>query len=406
MDKSTQYFFVLLRSFLKETTPPKAREVEWEKIYKLARIHFVSGAVCVAIQKLNKENKPEEAILKKFNAAFVEACIRHEKQKKMYGEITEKLAEKKIKHIFFKGAIVKEYYPVKEMRILGDIDLLLHKQNQKAVKEALVEIGYKNISSSKSRNCWVYEKNGLSIDVHDTLMYREINKKADYIYYFEKAWENAAPINKGYNYELNIEFHLLYILTHMAKHFYGYGCGVRMFLDIAVIIDKFKEEIDFTYVWSELKKIKLDIFSKNIFSLCKRYFDVDISKAEKDEIFEMDDETFELISKYIVEGGTFGFNTRNIASSRIRKEYEKTSNRKLARIKALFGTIFLEYKSMKEQFPVLENFPFLLPCFWVVRGVLCITTRRQKTVHILKGFTEDPSEAEEAHEVMKKIGLF
>jgi len=406
MDESTQYFFALLRSFLKETTPPKAREVEWEKIYELARIHFVSGAVYVAIQKLSKENQPQEDILKKFKAAFFATVIRYEKQKEMSGEITEKLAEEKIQHIFFKGSIIKEYYPEKEMRTLGDIDLLLDKQNQEAAKKAFVEIGYKNISSSKSRNCWVYEKNNLTIDVHDKLMYREINKKADYIYYFEKAWENATPIDRGYTYELNLEFHLLFLLTHMAKHFYSYGCGVRMILDMAVILNKFKEEIDFTYVWRELKKIKLDIFAKNIFSICKKYFDVDISKTEKDENFEIDDNTFAMISKYIVEGGTFGFNNRNIASSRIRKEYEKTSNRKLAQIKALVGTIFLQYKIMKEQFPILENFPFLLPFFWVVRGFLCITTRRKRTVAILKGFTAEPSEAEEAYEVMKKIGLF
>ncbi len=198
----------------------------------------------------------------------------------------------------------------------------------------------------------------------------------------------------------------MFLLAHMAKHFYGYGCGVRMFLDIAVIINKFKEEIDFTYLWSELKKIKLDIFSKNIFFICKKYFGVDISKAEKGEPFEMDDTTFEMISKYIVEGGTFGFNNRNVASPLIRIEYEKTSNMKLAQIKALFRKIFLPYKSMKEQFSILENFPFLLLFFWVVRGFLCITTRREKTLGILKGLTAETSDAEEAYEVIKKIGLF
>lgn len=406
MDENTQYFFTLLRSFLNETTPPKAIEVEWLKIYELARLHFVSGAIYVAIQKLNNENQPKEDILKKFKAAFFVTFMRHEKQQKMSGEITEKLAEEKIKHIFFKGSVVKEYYPVKEMRTLGDIDLLVHKQNQVAAKKAFVETGYKNIFSSKSSGYWIYEKNNLRIDVHDTLMYGEINKKADYGYYFEKAWENATPTDKGYKYELNIEFHLIFLLTHMAKHFYNHGCGVRMILDIAVIIKKFQEAIDFTYLWSELKKIKLDIFAKNIFSICKKYFDLDISITKNGENFEIDDKTFELISKYIVEGGTFGFNNRNITSPIIRKEYEKTSNRKLAQIKALFGKLFLQFKDMKKEFTILENFPFLLPFFWIVRGFLCITTRRKRTIRILKELIAEPSGAEESYEVMKKIGLF
>ena len=405
MDNNTQYFFALLRSFLHQTTPPKAIEVEWKKVYELARIHFLSGAVYEAIQKLNKENQPEEDLLKKFKAAFFTTCIRYEKQKKMLWEITKKLSEEKIPHIFLKGSVVKEYYPVKEMRILGDIDLLLHKQNQEAAKEALVEIGYTNISSSKSGGCWGYKKNNLRIDVHGTLMYSEINKKADYVHYFEKAWENATPTDKGYTYELNMEFHLIFLLAHMAKHFYDHGCGVRMILDIAVIISKFQEGIDFTYVWCELKKIKLDVFAKNIFSICKKYFYVDISKTEKGEKFEIDDTTFEMLSKYIVEGGTFGFKNRKITSPIVRKEYEKTSIRKLARIKAFFGKLFLQHKEMKKEFPILENLPFLLPFFWVVRGFLCITTRRKRTIRILKELIAEPSEAEESYEVMKKIGL-
>jgi hypothetical protein len=112
-----------------------------------------------------------------------------------------------------------------------------------------------------------------------------------------------------------------------------------------------------------------------------------------------------MISKYIVEGGTFGFNNRTSSSSIIRKEYEKISNRKLAQIKALFGKIFRYDYSTKKEFPILENFPFLLPFFWVVRGFLCITTKRKRTARILKELTAEPSGAEESYEVMKKIGL-
>jgi len=401
MDTNTQYFFALLRSFLNETKPPKAIDVEWEKIYELAHIHLVSGAVYVAIQKLNKENQPEEAILKKFKASFFATLVKYEKQKKMHGEITKKLSEEKIKHVFLKGSIVKEYYPVKEMRTLGDIDILLHKQNQATAKKALVEVGYKNIISSKSTGYWIYKKNNLRVDVHDTLMYSEINKKADYIYYFEKAWENTIPIDRGYKYELTLEFHLIFLLAHMAKHFYDYGCVVRMFLDIAVILNKFNEKIDFTYLWRELKKIKLNTFSKNVFFLCEKYFDLDISKIEKSEKFEVDDTTFELISKYILEGGT----KRAFTTPIIRKEYEKTSNMKLAQIKAFFRKIFLPYTEMKKGFPILENLPFLLPFFWVVRGFLSITTKRKRTISILKELTSKPSGAEESYEVIKKIGL-
>ncbi len=406
MDANTQYFFALLRSFLKETTPPEAFEVEWEKIYKLSRIHRVSGAVYVAIQKLNKEDQPEENILKKFLTEFVAAVVSYQKQKKGCEEITVKLEEEKIQHIFLKGSVVKEYYPVTAMRTLGDIDILIHKDDQEAAKKAFVEIGYNNLSCKPDKT-WDYEKNNLRVEVHDKLIYScEINKRADYVAYFDKVWENANPMGKGYSYELSPEFNLIYLLTHMAKHFCYSGCGVRMFLDIAVIMIKFNEAIDFNYVWCELKKIKLDIFAKNIIAICKKYFDIDISKTEQDDKFEIDDETLEIISRNIVEGGVFGLNSGIVLSYKIRKEFDKTSNMKLAKIKILFGVLFLNYKNMIQFYPVLENYPFLLPLFWVVRGFQCILTRRKRSVGILKELTSEPSGgAEESYEVIKKIGL-
>jgi hypothetical protein len=404
MDSNTQYFFVLLRSFLKEATPPKAIEVEWENIYKLARIHAVSGAVYVAIQKLNKEAQPKDDILKKFKNDFIATFIRYHEQKKGCDEITVKLEEEKIQHIFLKGSVVKEYYPVKAMRTLGDIDLLIHKDDQEAAKKVLVKIGYNNLSCLPSGRPWEYEKNNLRVEVHYKLIYSgEINNKADYGAYFGKVWENANPRDKGYRYELSLEFNLIYLITHMAKHFCYSGCGVRMFLDIAVIMIKFNEKINFYYLWRELKKIKLDIFAKNIFAICKKYFDIDISKTEQDENFEIEDKNYDIISSYIIEGGAFG--NKSFYNYIIRQEYEKKASMKLAQTKLLFRVVFLEYKEMKKSFPVLENFPFLLPFFWVVRGFLCILTRRKSTVGILKELTAEHSEAEESYEVIKKIGL-
>lgn len=405
MDDKTQYFFALLRSFLHETAPPKAIEVEWEEIYNLAHIHHVSGAVYVAIQKLNKEEQPKEDILEKFKAEFFGAFIMYQKQKKVCDEITSKLAEEKIQHIFLKGSVVKEYYPVKAMRTLGDIDLLIHEDDQEAAKKALVEIGYNNLSCNPG-STWDYEKNNLRVEVHDKLIYSEIHNKFDFFDYFNNVWENSKQSDEAYRYELILEFHLIFLLTHMAKHFCYSGCGVRMFLDIAVILIKFNENINFDYFWNEIKKIKLENFVKNIFAICKKYFNVNMKKLEKYFQIEIEYNKFEIISNNIVRGGVFGASNLIILSYIIRKEFEKTSNMKLAKIKILTRILFLNYKYMKTKFPVLSNFPFLLPFFWFARGFFSMITRSKRTVGILKELTAKPSGgAEESYEVLKEIGL-
>lgn len=398
MDNNSKYFFALITAFLKETVPPKPINIDWEKIYYLSHIHFVSAAVYLSVQKIDKDEQPSQNILKRFKSDFFNTTLRYEEQEKAYEEITKKLNEEKIQHLFFKGTVLREYYPVKQMRTLGDIDFLLHEKDRNAVNEALLEIGYKNITNIGH---WQYVKGKLLIEAHDKLMYSEINEKADYISYFQNAWNNANAEENSYTYKLNIEYHLIFVLTHIAKHFYGLGCGVRMILDIAVIINEFGDILDYTYLWKELKKLKLDVFAKNIFELCAGCFEVYVPGSE----VEMDNETFEAISNYILEGGTFGFNNRNSTIHIIRKEYEKTDNHNLAQFKAFWGKIFLNYKTIINLYPILKKLPFLLPFAWIVRGFNCMVTRHKRTVNILKGLVSRSDEAEKSYEVMKKIGL-
>lgn len=398
MDNNSRYFFALLTAFLKETTPLKPIDIDWEKIYYLSSIHFVSGALYVVIQRLEKDDKPEQVILKKFKSDFFNTTIRYDEQQKVYEEVIKKLNEHRIEHLFFKGSVIRDYYPVKQMRTLGDIDFLLHKKDQKAAYRALSEVGCKILTKEGH---WTYMKGKLMIEAHDRIMYSDINSKADYVSYFENVWENASACENSYTYKLSMEYHFVFLITHIAKHFYGSGAGVRMILDIAVIINKFGDSLNFSYIWQELKKIKLDLFAKNIFQLCDIWFQV----AVPDINVNMDDELFESISKYILEGGTFGFKKKKLVVQIIRRGYENINTSKMPRIKAFIDLIFLRYKYMKTLYPILVYLPILLPFAWIVRGVDCIVKTRKRTVNILKGLINCSDEAEEDYTMMKGIGL-
>ena len=174
-----------------------------------------------------------------------------------------------------------------------------------------------------------------------------------------------------------------------------------MILDIAVVINQFGDTLNFSYIWQELKKLKLDVFAENIFGLCDKWFGIKVPCV----LTRIEDGAYESIAKYILEGGTFGSNNRNEAIHLIMKQYEKANNRNLAQFMAFFSKIFLNYDGMKKIYPILIKQPFLLPFAWIVRGVQCITKKRKKTINILKGFANCSNKAEEVYAVMKKSGL-
>jgi hypothetical protein len=398
MDSNSQYFIALLVAFLKNTIAPKPVDVDWNKIYDLASTHSLSGAVYLAIQRLEEDKKPELLILNKFKSDFFYTTLRYEEQEKAYCEIIRELNKEKIEHLFFKGIVVRDYYPVKQMRTLGDIDFLIHKKDQNAVCEIFTQMGYKNKSSELHDK---YEKGKIIIEAHDKIINTEINSKVDYFAYFENAWDYSIANENKYTYELCIDYHLVFLLTHIAKHIYEAGAGVRMILDIAVIIDKFGDTLDFTFIWKELKKIKLDMFARNIFGLCEKWFQVKIP----DTTFEMDALTYRAMSEYIFDGGTFGFSNNNVAIWLLRNSYSKETNLKIVQIKAFWRKIFLNFGEMKEKYPFLKKRPFLLPAAWVHRWYKGIIKTPAKTLKLTKGLFNCTEEAEQSYDMLKRIGL-
>lgn len=412
MDLSSQYFISLLSSFINDTDPVKPgcitynkkendnnqNIVDWEKIYRLASIHSVGGAVYLALQKLEEVDRPEISILNKFKSDFFYATYRYEEQEKAYHEILELLNKERIKHLFFKGAVIREYYPVKQVRTQGDIDFLIYREDQEKVRKIFTGLGYKNFSTKWHDK---YKKGKIVFECHDKLVNTEINSKVDYSEYFENAWEYAKPKGDCYTYELDMSYHLVFLITHIAKHFYENGAGVRLILDIAVIINKYVETLDFQRIWKQLEDIKLDLFAKHIFALCERWFGVKVPNMT----FEMDESTFSAMSKYILEGGTFGYSNNNIAISALRKEYSKTENFEHIRVKALLKKIFLNFDIMKEKYPILKKHPYLLVFAWIHRGIKCVVVKRKRTLRILKGLRECSEEGKNTHIMMRKIGL-
>ena len=60
-----------------------------------------------------------------------------------------------------------------------------------------------------------------------------LDNRADLKAYFDAAWRYAEP-DDGLRYRPASDFHFIYAVCHLAKHLYGGGAGLRMYLDIAL----------------------------------------------------------------------------------------------------------------------------------------------------------------------------
>lgn len=411
MNLSSRYFISLLSSFIKDTVPKKPssfvaenrgenndKAVDWEKIYQLACIHSLGGIVYLAVQKLEEADRPEISIINKLKSDFFYTTFRFEEQQKAFSEIVELLNREKIRHLIFKGTVIHQYYPVKQMRTQGDIDFLVHSEDLENVRGIFAGLGYKNHSTKWHDK---FKKGKLIFECHEKLINNEINSKVDYAEYFKNAWQYAKNTGEGYTFELDINYHLAFLIVHIAKHFYEKGAGVRLILDIAIILDKFGDTLDFQEIWRHLETVKLDLFAKNIFALCERWFGVKTPGMN----YKMDELTYNAMSKYILEGGTFGYSNNNIAIGALRKELSKSENVRFIKFKALLRKIFLDFDIMREKYPILKKHPYLWGFAWIHRAIKCIVVTRKRTIRILKGIRECSEEGQNTLVMMRKIGL-
>lgn len=388
----------MLATFLNNTLPVTPRDVDWNQVYELSKIHSLSGAVYTAVRKLPVAQRPPRETFNRFASAFYATVLRAEKQSALIENILEKLNEKKIPHLLIKGAVLRAFYPVPEMRTLGDIDLMIHEEDWFRTDATLRGAGY--VLKGKSDGEWKYFKNGMEIEVHSKIRNEYIGYRVGCNDCFNNMWEYAAPLNGSFTYRWEKNFQLIYLISHTAKHLYGRGCGLRMLADIAVVLRHDGDRLRFDDVFQELEKIHLDVFARSLFALCKRCFGVpdavpcaDMPDARCDEAME-----------YLLVGGTFGFN-REITVNLVRSECENTDCVTKACFNALWHKIFPSWKDMRILYPRLARYACLMPLAWMARGIRCLLFKREKTFTILEGLVHPSDEAKKAYVLLEKLGL-
>ncbi|UQZ85821.1 hypothetical protein SK3146_05110 [Paenibacillus konkukensis] len=309
MEHQPAYFISLLAAFIHQRRSPEQRQIEWEQVYQLGNIHFVGGMIYLMAKTQEQGNRPPAALLQMMKQDFTSTIVRALHQESEMLRVIDELSRLQIPHLIFKGYAIKNCYPVKEMRTMGDIDILIKPEDREKSHELLQSMGFK--PGIVTGEVWSYSKGTVHLEIHTQLLVNNINNKFDYMNYFSDVWDKAVMQPNGYTYEFSVNDHLLYMLVHMAKHFYGYGCGIRMVMDAAMYMIYFEKELDWGYLERELKKLNLVLFAHNIFALCRRWFEV----SPPIKLPTMKEGLYELIGEYILSGGPSGRTKGSLISS-------------------------------------------------------------------------------------------
>jgi len=405
MEHNTACLISLLASHIGQNKLPTLKHIDWEQLYTLGKIHSVSGMIYLSLQAQQHEVELPDTVRDKLKQDFISTLSRAAAQELEMKHVIELFNQEQINHLLFKGFALKDMYPVPEMRTMGDIDILIHASNRQKSHVLLEGAGFK--ATTTGGNVWTYIKGSVRLEIHDHLISRNLNNQIDLRDYYKNAWKYAVNISpQGNTYQFTKNDHFVYLLVHMAKHFYSTGCGIRMFLDIAVFIQRYGNQLDWSYIISECSMLKLDVFANHVLELCVRWFNVTVPIT----IPKMDELFYEQISEYICSAGVFGYYERNqyIGILRMAGAKKPTGREgKLWMISMYWSICFPSYETMSRTatYSFLKNKPMLLPVAWGIRAARSLLFRWKSTWALLTGVMGGEQEFDRQGKLLEKLGL-
>lgn len=239
MDKTLQALFALLQAGLWGTFDEAVASAfplsagEWERVFTLARQQTVTGIAFRGLDFLPEEAAPPMGIMAKWmaHADRIEQSNRvmNETVAKLYGHF----ASAGVEAVLQKGQGIAAMYPEPLLRECGDIDLYF--PGHDGVSDPLAGIDGA-VRERQPDDSWSYVVDGIIVEHHTDLLDIQSPRAKRYVQKLikEKGFEKVVT---GDGVEVLVpapEVNLLLLSSHILKHAFGVGIGLRQFCDYAV----------------------------------------------------------------------------------------------------------------------------------------------------------------------------
>ena len=397
MDKEKKVLVNLIKSFVQNSKPePLPEDLDLNKMMTMATINSVNGVIGYVFMT-NPDLLPEASML--MRKMCMQTISMYATRASRMAALVKLLNKEGIDHLLFKGYVVRELYPVPELRSFGDVDFLIRVEDRQKCDELMIREGFERKTDWEP--VYSYARDLEYYEIHTDVMEIDVSDKADYKGYYKAVWDHAYKKDENsHTYYLDDEYHLMYLLTHIAKHIASSGAGIRMYLDIAFYLQKYRDIIDWNHFKEELKVLAFEDFVNMVFSAVQKWFGVE----SPIELRPIDDEVMDNFLDFTLDGGTFGHYGRDGGLDALKKD-SRNDTEEVNRTRTLLRRAFPSASTIESRYTYLQGKHWLLPVAWVHR---LIKTRDSFGEHVqqAKSIMEtDDEEVLKLRRMYKEIGL-
>lgn len=401
MEKYQEQIIDLLNASIHDTKPKLdySKNVDWDKVIEESNAHSITGLLYPALKKYDNSKLDADVLNSLKKSTFISA-VQQSKHIKETAKILELFNKNNIPVIVLKGLVIRNYYPMPDLRTMCDSDVIIHKEDLEKVRTLLLNEGFRE--EEDAGHHIAFFKFGFNLEVHWTLANETFRKGQEC--FQEHIWKDARKIQvDGVDtLALSLEDQALHFCAHMASHMAISGFGVRQLADLVLLVEHEGKNINWNSFIEKTKKSGLYKFSIGMFKVCNYLFNMEIPEELKDN--SNDEEVIKLVVNDIFTGGVYG--QRDLSFTfRAQVGYDIEEDNTISMIKRYIQIILPPPSKLSDRYGYAKKYKILLPIAWIHHIFVGITTKEYSKESKKKFLTSTISNAKSRNKVVKWLEL-
>ena len=244
MLKQQKIFFDFLRFCIgsAKEIPGSLKEVDWKELYAIAKKQALLGVLFHGIRRLPKELAPEQKLLMQWMVMAEQIRKQNIRLFQDSVKVCQNFENEGFANCILKGQGNASLYPDPYMRTPGDIDIYLT-GGRKRVMQYINKVCPNQVMRYHHVDFPVMKT---AIEVHFTpsYMFFPIHNSRMQKWFKEVMGEQcnhrvSLPDGYGEIHVPQVSFNVIYILSHLYRHIFTEGIGLRQLLDYYFVICDF-----------------------------------------------------------------------------------------------------------------------------------------------------------------------
>lgn len=356
--------------------------MDWERLFRTADYHRVANIIYLGI--LGNGGRVSERWMNRFFERYQECLIHGDSCEPAEKEILTLLDMEEISCIVLSSSTLRGLYEVTEMAELSPLKLYINPDSYTRVKGYLVDLGYETIRNYGEYGERMHRLSGLNVDIYRKLPFQTR--------FYEKGMRDlmlrARVRNNGKTVRIfSAEDRLIYRLASVSYQYVTDELMIRDMLDLFLYHKAWRRRLDGEYITKKLQDFRVDLLAYKILRLSYMWFGEKEDKEYMQSGGQLEDVvSFDVLENRILSRGEMAENAETDPQAlgllrllqkeeerearRIRRQsFHKRAEERKKSIKRFFQWVFPDYKYMASLYPNLEKVPFLLPLYWLFRGM-------------------------------------